>query len=121
MPNPILRYKAVSDVPYQEFMDGHYNDLDAVRQIGMLQVLSASQGGILLLFVVEHDIRLVRRCEYETLENYERDVEKWRCLPPGRDEEAGVGARLVPVPPLLAASNAKPFPPDEENETRNVD
>ena len=121
MPDNIPCYKAISEFPYQEFMDGHYNDLDTVRQIGMLQVLSASQGGTLLLFVVEHDIHLVRRCEYETLANYKRDIEMWRRLPPNGDEEAGMGAKIVSLPPSLAAGNTRPYTPNAENGARDVD
>lgn len=114
MPGNIPCYQTTSYFSYQAFMDGHYNDLESIRTIGSYEIFSASQNGKLLLFVVEHDIRTARRCEYKDLARQEQDIKMWRRLPPGGDEEASVGARLVPLPPSSAASQAKLFPPNIE-------
>ena len=121
MANPILCYQTISPLPYQEFMEGRYEYLDSVRKLGSYEIFSASQDGMLLLFIVEHDIHTARKCVYENLEKQKQDIDLWRRLPPSNDEESGVMATLSPLPPTLTASNARPFPPDVENEAKYVE
>ena len=111
-----LCYQFIIPLTYQEFMDGHYLNLKSVRQINSWEIFSGWVGKSPFLFIVEHDIHQVLRCEYESLEKQERDIELWRQLPPGGDEEAGVGAKIGPLPPSFAASSARPFPSDTEAE-----
>ncbi len=102
-------------------MEGRYENLDSVRKLGRCEIFSASHDGMLLLFIVEHDIHTAQKCVYENLEKQNQDIELWRRLPPSNDEESGIGAALSPLPPTLIASNARPFPPDAENGAKYVE
>ena len=109
------------DLPYQEYLDGHFYYLMTVTTLGPWRIESASQDGVYLLLLVNHEEQSVVLCRYESFQERYADVEMLRRMRPDGAAGAAVAAWLRPTPPTLSDSDAKPLPGAEDETEGDAD